>query len=457
MAVELHLKWLLLLAAVLLVGACSSPESGPSSAHVEGRITVADSIDASGDYSGIEVSIIRKDSAQAPADTLFYQITDSSGYFDGSAQFPSDRFYTLRIDRNQRRLGQNSIILADNDTVQISAELPGLQQTLAIKSNEHEALNQYQRVNNNYQRVMQFIRSGAIQGDSARTELRKWANLHWEVYTGQEGTIASRMAAVDAIEIYSSVNDSTVMQKLRQIQDNDDLAGVAAQYGKNYLAQNRGLNSSLQYLDTLQSITQDSLANMNIQQERIKLLYDSARIDAAKSQLEDFKKQFGTMQSAKSWVETIEYDLTYLSPGDSIPSFSFRNNGRMISRDSLLGTPYILEITMLSNRLYQNQYDRTFVIHNIYKNFGLEVVTIPLDQSQITINAFFDEREKAWPVAPADAFNRQSVIKKFNIRLVPTRFLVDRQGNIVRKYIGQEYQDVIKGIQTIIKTEEPAS
>ncbi|MDZ7694450.1 MAG: thioredoxin-like domain-containing protein [Balneolaceae bacterium] len=225
----------------------------------------------------------------------------------------------------------------------------------------------------------------------------------------------------------------------------------------NYLAQNKGLDYSLKYLDTLQNTTNDSLVNMNIQQERIKLLYDSARIDQAKAELTDFKQEFGTRSSAANWVASIEYDLNYLSPGDSIPSFSFENTGRNISRDSLLGTPYILEITLLSNRLYQDQYDRTFVIHNIYKNFGLEVVTIPLDQSQVTVNAFFEEREKAWPVASADDFNRKNLIETFNIRLVPTRFLVDRNGEIVRKYIGQEYQDIIQGIQTIIKTKEPAS
>ncbi len=436
---------------------CNSYQQEQPSAWVYGKITVADSIDASRDFSNIEISIIQKDSAQADADTLFYQVTDSTGTFAGNASFPEKRFYTLRIDRNQRQLGQSSVILSDQDTIRIEAELPGIQQTLEIQSNEHQALKQYRRINRNYQRIVRYIQRGVLSGDSARTELNKWADLYWEIYSNKKGTIASRMAAVDAINIYESLDGKKMMQRLRQIQENDNLASVAASYGKEYLAENKGLNHSLKYLDTLQSITADSLTSMTIQQERIELLYDSARIDLAKKQLADFKEQFGSTQSAQSWIESIEYDLTYLSPGDGIPSFSFNDNGKQVSRDSLLGTPYILEITLLSNRLYQNQYDRTFVIHNIYKNFGLEVITIPLDQSQVTVNAFFDEREKAWPVAPANAFERENLIEKFNIRLVPTRFLVDRNGEIVRKYIGEEYQDVIKGIQTIIKTEEPAS
>lgn len=456
MSVELKRRCFLLAAIVLIFAACSTPQQRPS-AVVEGQITVADSLDNSANYSGIEVSIIQKDSSEAMADTLFYQVTDTSGYFKGVATFPEDRFYTLRVDRNQRHLGQQSIILADGDSVYIEAELPGFSQTLSIKSNEHEALEQYRRVTRNYQRVARYIQAGALKGDSARMELRKWGDLYWELYNDKEGTIASRMAAVDAIRIYNNIDPDEMMKKLRQVQDRDELASLAARFGKEYLAENHGLNYSLQYLDTLQAITSDSIMSRSIQQERIKLLYDSARIEQAKSQLADFKQQYGKEKSVADWVEGIEYDLNYLSPGDSIPSFSFKDNGRTISRDSLLGSPYILEVTLLTNRLYQNQYDRTFVIHNIYKNFGLKVITIPLDQSQVTINAFFDERTKAWPVAPADAFDRQKLIKKFNIRLVPTRFLVDRNGKIVRKYIGEEYQDVIKGIQTIIKTEEPAS
>ncbi|MDZ7680587.1 MAG: thioredoxin-like domain-containing protein [Fodinibius sp.] len=98
------------------------------------------------------------------------------------------------------------------------------------------------------------------------------------------------------------------------------------------------------------------------------------------------------------------------------------------------------------------------VIHSIYKNYGLQVVTIPLDESQVTVEGFFEERVKPWPVADAQAFDRDKLLEKFNVRLIPTRFLIDREGKIIRKYVGNEYDDVIQGIRTIIKKDkEPAS
>jgi glutathione peroxidase-family protein len=197
---------------------------------------------------------------------------------------------------------------------------------------------------------------------------------------------------------------------------------------------------------------------MRVKMERIKLLYDSARVEQAKKLLNDFEQNYRDNENAQSWADAISYDLNYLSPGDTIPSFSFQVNGNTFSRDSLKGTPYILEITTLANRLYQEQYDRTVAIHSLYKNFGLQVITIPLDNSQVTVDAFFEARGiKPWPVAPAQAFDRQELLELFNIRVIPTRFLIDREGKIIRKYVGREYTDVIQGIQSIIKQDKTAS
>ena len=109
--------------------------------------------------------------------------------------------------------------------------------------------------------------------------------------------------------------------------------------------------------------------------------------------------------------------------------------------------------------MYQNQFDRSVVIHSIYKTHGLQFVTIPLDTSQVTVDAFFQERVKPWPVAVAQAFDQEKLLKEFNIQVVPTRFLINREGEIVRKYVGREFDDVIQDIQTITKNKgkEPAS
>lgn len=430
---------------------CSSDDDDMHAA-IRGKITIADSVDSSGDYSGINVTIIQKDSASAAADTLFHAATNKQGAFTGKADFNRRGQYTLRISRNDQPLGQTGIILASQDSVEITGELPGLSQTLRIHSKEHDALSTYNRVERNFQRVAAFAQAGRLTGDSLATELKKWPDIFWQVYKEHPQAIAGGLAARRSIEMLSQWDPADMMQKVRQIQQDDNLVILAAVHGKNYLAKTQGLDHSLAYLDTLKNQTQNRQALMRIDMERINLMYDSARVEQARKALESFKNSYDEDKFAGDWAASMTYDVEYLSPGDAIPEFSFMYNGREVSRENLKGKPYLLEITPLANPIYMQQFDRTVVIYNIYKNYNLEVVTIPLDTSQVTVDAFFEERVQPWPVASAAAFNRDSLIKTFNIKNVPVRFLVDEQGRIARRYIGREYADVIQGIQQIMNT-----
>lgn len=449
---------LVVLAVGVLSWGCSS-EQETRSAHVSGNFTVSDTIDSSGDFSGIGLTIIQKDSANADADTLYHAVTDTNGSFSGMVTFSEKRRYPFIISRNNRNFARGGIILAENDSVFITGQLPNVSETLNISSREHNAMDTFQRLGKNFRRVMQLARSGQIKGDTLRDELQKWTNLYWDVYEDEKGTFASNFAAREAIKILESFDKPQMMNRIRAVDDHDDLSDLGATFGKRYIANNKGLDSALVYLDSLAKSTESANSSKRIVREEIKLLYDSARVDKAQQKLTAFKDAY-PKDSTSNWVESMSYDLNYLSPGDTIPQFQFSHNGKVISRDTLSGTPYILEITQMSNRLYQEQFDRTVVIHSIYKNYGLQVVTLPLDESQVTVDAFFEERVKPWPVADAQAFDRDQLLEKFNIRMIPTRFLVDENGKIIRKYVGNEFDDVIRGIQKIINkdnNEEPAS
>lgn len=438
------------LVIVVLVGWGCTSEPDQNQAYISGEISVADT-SYNGDFSNVELTILEEDTSEA--DTLFNTYTDSAGTFSGTATFPEKKRYAMTLRQNDQELGQIGLILADGDSIRIEGEWPNLEETISISSREHNAMDQYQRLNRNFNRVVKAAQTGQLTGDSLNQQLHNWTDLYWEVYEENRGTMASQLSARQSIQILQGLDNQKMMDRIREVQDNDSLIDLGTTFGKNYIANNRGLDPALAYLDTLSQLVESQDKAMQIDQERIKLLYDSARVDAAKEQLDNFKETYPE-ESSKEWVETMNYDLTYLSPGDSIPDFQFTQNGKTISRDSLIGSPYILEITRLSNQLYQEQFDRTVVIHGIYKNYDLQVVTIPLDESQVTVDAFFEERVKPWPVADAQAFEREKLLEDFNIQLIPTRFLVDREGKIVRKYVGREYDDVIQGIQMIIENDK---
>ena len=439
-----------ILLSVLIVLGCSSDEAGLE-APVHGTITVDESIDNSGDYAEIGVTIIKKDSANVDADTLFNVLTDEEGKFSGTAQFPRHRQYRVIISRNNQNLGSTGIILANDDTVEISAQLPNLNNTLQISSREHTAYRTYQRVEKSFRRVGAFAQAGRLRGDSLRQELEKWPDIYWQVYQESPQTIAGHLSAKKSIDLLSRWDKNAMMQKVRAVQHDDDLAYLGATYGKAYMAKEQGLDAALAYLDTLKTNTQRPKERMQIAMERISLMYDSAQIAQTRTALASFEKEYPDNSIAKDWAKSVSYDLEYLSPGDAIPEFSFKANNEEISRESLKGQPYLLEITSFVSPIYQQQFDRTVVIHSIYKNYDFQIVTIPIDSSQVTVDAFFEQRMRPWPVASARAFYDQEIMKTFNIKNLPTRFLVDRNGKIHQRYIGQEYENIVQGIQQLMK------
>jgi len=242
-----------------------------------------------------------------------------------------------------------------------------------------------------------------------------------------------------------------MMNRIDESLKDEEMIFAAVNYGFPYLSKDNGLDSGISYLDSLAELTENEDYILGLEQKKIEVMYDSSRVEEAKSALEQFEKRYKNKVNAMDWAKNIGYDLAYLAPGFRIPSFSFvTQEGDSVNSSTLIGKPYILEITPVASRLYQNQYDRTMVIHQIYQNYDLEIFTIPLDRSEVTVNAFFNERVKHWGVAAFGSFDIQELIQKFNVTDVPTRILVDQNGNIVRKYVTTEFTDVIQGMNTVV-------
>ncbi|MGM0588809.1 MAG: TlpA family protein disulfide reductase [Bacteroidota bacterium] len=446
--------WILLpILAWLGVGCSSSPDH--LEAPIRGTVTVDSTVDQSQNYEGIGLTIIRKDSSNADADTLFHAITDSTGFFSGLARFQQKGQYPLLVSRNNNQLGRVPIILSHKDTVEIQGSLPEINNSFEIDSYENNAFEVYQRVKKGFSRVALYARAGAIQADSLPGEIKKWSDLYWSVYEDYESTIAGKLAAVDAVRLLETYDSEQLLEKVRILEQDKELVGVAARKGKEAIAETEGLDEAVQYLNELKARDISRDMEMRIDMERIKLLYDSARVDEAQAELAEFQQNYTDMTDAKDWAKYIGYDLEYLAPGDTLPDFTVATlNGDTLSNASFRDQAFILEISSLSNGLYQRQYDRMLAIFQIYKNYGLQMVTIPLDPSPRTIEGFFEERVRLWAFAQAQSMDRDTILDQFNINRTPVRFLVDKNGKIVRKYVGNEIEDIVKGLQKAFDNSE---
>jgi hypothetical protein len=218
-----------------------------------------------------------------------------------------------------------------------------------------------------------------------------------------------------------------------------------------YYADQGDLNNILQFLDRLERIAESENQKMNIQIDRIEILYDSSRTREANQYLNTFRETYSDNWAAEEWAENIRYDLEFLTPGSPFPEFSFQLiNGDSVTTETLSGRPFLIEITRLDNALYQQQYDRTVAIHQIYSNFGLDIITVPLSANFVTLEGFFSERNRLWGFVQPGSYDAEELVETLNLTQVPTRFLVNDRGEIIRRYIGNEYDEIVRGLQQII-------
>lgn len=446
-------KYLPLIAGILALAiySCSRKPQKPG-VFIQGRITVNPKVDTTKDYSGIGVTVIQRDTS-GNADTLFHAVTDKEGDFEGKATFKKTNIYPLYISRNGDVISRSSIILANKDSIKVTGQIPDFNQTAKISSKQNTAFRVYRRVERNYNNIVKYVNSGALPQDTIPGLVKTWSNLFWSIRKSYPHTIAANRSTINAFQLLSGIYDKELLQKYDSLNVDDTLRNELAEMATDAAARTYGLNGALHYIDSLKQNAKEPRYKMILSKNSIKLLYDSSRVKQARTGLTKFKKNYDSeFKDAKEWVKGFQYNLDHLAPGMTMPAFKIvTTSGDTISNKTLKGKPYLLEITGLANKLYQSQFPRMQAIYLIYKRFGLQYVTVPIDQSQVTINAFFKQRGKDWPVAKAGAYKKSNMLKRFNVQYIPTRFLVNSDGKIIRKYVGTDINRFISDLKLAFK------
>ncbi|MFN1834343.1 TlpA family protein disulfide reductase [Balneola sp. MJW-20] len=447
-----------LLVFALIAVSCSGDSEAENEAVLLGEFSIADSVASDSLFGPLSMVIFSQDTASTAPDTLSYISIGSDGSFAQTITFPKRAIYNFKILSGSNELVASQILLANNDTLNMSGSIPGLAQNIDLKSGEYEALDILNRVDNQYNRVVSLISRGAVADSLIGEELNKWANSYWEVYETYPGSFAADLAFLESVKILNIINKEKMFSRIEEELPKEFAIGSALNYGTEYVSNVRGLEGAVSYLDSLEQLTQIDRTKELISRVRISLLYDSAEVKRAKELTDVYEKQYANSEEARQWVKNIRYDLNYLAPGVRAPEFNFITmDGDTLSNESLNGRAFVLEITPLAAGEYQREYDRMIAIHEVYKNYGLEIITVPLDESEVTVEAFYETRGQHWPTAKLGTFDVQELIQEFNIQQVPTWLLVDQNGEVVKKYVRSEIKDIIQGLGTVFSNSNDAS
>lgn len=475
-------------------GSCSREEPQPSQdrTRIFGTITLDETFTPmTDDTLGLEGTRLLVVDLTGGPDTLFHARTDTQGTFDGEAVFPRQGAYALRLYRNERRMADTTLLLAPQDTVRIEGSLPRFSGFARFHSDESEAMRTLTRLERQYNRIMQIAAAGGIARDTIPQVLDNWSSIYWQVFENWPGTIAARIAALESMRMLEGRNDDLMMQRLREYGDHEDIRQLAARFGFMSILQREGLDAAIAWVDSLEAASTDPETRLRISKNRIEVLYDSSRIDQARARIRDYETRFGGDAEADAWLSVIRYDVEQLSPGLPLPSFELevhvpatetgetvdadappetgvqpgtgeqpepgaqqesvvQQGARTMTLEDLRGAPAMIEVVSLADRTYQSTYLQLYTLHLLYRQEGVQFLTIPVERSPIAVRAFFEDRGQGWPVAKAGAYAESDLEERWNIYEMPVRFLIDSEGRIIRKFHGHNVNELLVELNNII-------
>lgn len=440
------------IAAIMLLIGCSSDSATSSSTLITGTITIASELDEiDPDFSGVEFLIVA--GQDQSRDTLLNAVTDVDGFFSAIAHVPERGSYPLVVSRNNRVIHISSLVLAPNDTITLTGQLPDLERTLRVESFENRAMATYERLQRLYGRVATLAYGGVVSQDSIPIVMDQWSDLFWSMRDEYPGAYASHLSAIDAIDVLEGWNDAKVLERLEELGDSEIFFNVKLAYGGHVRARHEGLQQGLDYLRNLRRTVRDADRRRAIDMRSVELMLDYQEYELALDEARVLVRNAGTDEVLKEWAEDAVYKLENLIPGRIIPSFTVEFDGSAVRFPEDLATPFaVLEVVLLADRGYQQTYAELQRVNRSVPDGTVSFYTIPLDQRQATIDAFFEERRRNWSFSSAGAYDAGGIIETLRIEEVPTRIVMGRDGTIHARLVGHEVWVLDEEINAIIQT-----
>lgn len=439
----------LVLSVGILLAACTSAETQQRTVIIRGEITIQSDDQDATDSSGINISVASTRAGTTEENILDVN-TDIDGRFSVVSTIDERGSFPLLISRNGQVLHLSNIVLAPGDTINITGSVPNLAQNITISSRENSAMRTYERLQRLYGRVATFAYGGGLQQDTIPGLMNQWSDYFWSLRTEYPGTYASELGSVDAIEILEGWNDATTLERLNSLENKSFFIPVKVIYGGHVSARLNGLDSGLSYLDNLRSQTRDIDELVTIDMRKIELLVDFSEYDRALRELATMTQRNRNDEEFQTWAESVKYELENLIPGRTVPDFSIQINGsETLTKASTAGKYTMIEVVLLADANYQAVYPQLLEIQRTAGISNLNFYSLPLDNSQITIDAFFEERQKRWTFSTAGSLDRGNILDALRIEQVPTRYLIGPNGQIISRYISHDISGLAADIKAI--------
>jgi peroxiredoxin len=434
------LQWaVLFLFGILFVVGCESSGNRVQS-HLEGRITVRSSVDATGDYSNFRIVVL--DANGRSIDTLGHATTGQDGRFRTTVRAPERGVYTLTVwgRQGRKRLASADYVVAEGDTAQFEATFPIQGRGIRVRSQEHAALYGYRNtLVQHRQALVEQLQTDAQDSNAMARRVRQTSSMLWNLQETFPGTYASDLAATESLSLLTGWNDSLVVERARSIEATNPRYVEAAQIARRAAARFQGQDAALTLLDDFEKRATTDARRAGVQAARVRMFIDSLQSEAALSAAEDLKNNYPNTNWA-NWADRATYEVKNLLPGKKAPSIRARTlAGDSLSLREFRGTPVVLEYFHPGDELYGRQLATRNALYEATRSDSVAFVSVSVSSDTLLFRALTNNRSVPGHRVVAPEGREDPIVKSYNVVDVPKRYLIGADGRIVGRYPGAAF------------------
>jgi Redoxin len=441
---------LLALVLVSVTSGCGRNDksaTGVIRSHFVGTFAVDAAVDSLAEYSGFEVLIA--DGLPGEWDTLAFGVSGPEGIVEMDVEAPRADIFTLQVSRSGSALVRDEIVVADGDSATVKVTFPLGSRPVLIQSRENAVLMGFKNTLATHAMAIQELqRAGETDPMPYTNRVLQSAEILWGLGESNPGTIAGELASSQSVLLLQDVNDSLLVARSQVIdQFNPNFQTVVETARRTEMRRNGSPAAVTLMQGFLERVT-DPGPRVAVLTELIIAYRDNLQVDEAVAMAEQMKTEFQD-SSVTAWADRALYDLQNLMPGMAAPDFqAVTTAGDTISLASFRGRALLLEFYAPGPA-----FERELNIRNAFYRATVEgadrfeMVSFSLQPDSDLNAAFFQGRD----IPGIHVFLEQSldaeIVDRYNINLLPTRFVIDADGVIVGKYVRenatQAFQDAL--------------
>ena len=428
-----HTVFLVTCLGMIALPACAQlndDDDGSVRSYFSGNITVNAEIDTTKNYSGFEL-LVAMDVDGEP-DTLGYAETDRAGDFSMEVNAPQRGRYALIVSRRGGILKTGVIAVAEGDSATMKAEFPIPEnRPFRIRSMENGAWVAFENATAQHSRdLLTLVQSGDYTEEEMLTLVYRTTAILWSMQITFPGTVATELAAAEAVTMVAEWDPALALERAEEIDPTNFNYLEVVRASRAAVAHLSGQEAAIALLEkhVEGALTDADRAALEI--EIIVARHDSMQYDQALELAKAFVEKYQETDY-EDWGKRVIYELENLIPGKEAPKFAIRDiEGDSLKLVDLRGKYVLLEFYHPQDDGYEREMEGRLSLFN--RRLDLEIVSVSMDPDPLITEAFMDSRF----LPGRHAIHPPGLGPLYNVNVVTTRFLINPDGKIVAKYVG---------------------